>query len=176
MDGFWIRLHTLPDFAPVVVNVVSGAGWCWESRELKSNLLSRWHQLQLKLICEETQEPQLVNWRQAVEGRRQTFTNHTQTEESPGTSIKPLIQKPETGEINSYWGEASSPRLWNWWSSSSSAPRGGTRRLSSASRLQFRQMGNRVKERGGCYKSSSLRYKNWDKRSLKERAGGRMGS
>lgn len=33
----------------------------------RSNLLSRWHQLQLKLICEEMHAPQLVNWRQAGE-------------------------------------------------------------------------------------------------------------
>lgn len=34
---------------------------------LGSNLLRRWHQLQLKLICEEMQAAQLVNCRQAGE-------------------------------------------------------------------------------------------------------------
>lgn len=54
-------------------------GICWEEMKellfndyglLKgTNLLSRWHQLQLKLICELIHELQLVNWRQAAEGK-----------------------------------------------------------------------------------------------------------
>lgn len=41
----------------------------------KSNLLSRWHQLQLKLICEEMHALQLVNWRQAEEEKGQNRSN-----------------------------------------------------------------------------------------------------
>lgn len=37
---------------------------------LQSNLLRRWHQLQLKLLCDEMQELQLVNWRHAGEEKR----------------------------------------------------------------------------------------------------------
>lgn len=113
--------------------------------EWRRHLLSRWHQLQLKLIWEETQELQLMNWRQAVEVKRSL-----QGSEAAKTIYQTtLIQKAactETAAVGSYWVEAWSPQLWNWWSSSWSAPRGGTHRSSSASRLQFRQMANKVKE------------------------------
>lgn len=45
--------------------------FCKSKNALISNLLSRWHQLQLKLICEEMQELQLVNCKQAAEEQGQ---------------------------------------------------------------------------------------------------------
>lgn len=51
-------------------------GESFESKSVqKPNLLSRWHQLQLKLICEEMHALQLVNWRQAGEVKGQNRSN-----------------------------------------------------------------------------------------------------
>lgn len=65
----------------------------------------------------------------------------------------------------SYWVKAWSPQLSNWWSLSLSAPRGGTRRLSSASRLYFRETGDRGRDRLHIFYPE---IKNWDEWPLKK--------
>lgn len=125
----------------------------WMKAELNlnvPNLLSRWHQLQLKLIWELVQVLQLVNWRQAGEGKGQQrsglrFETNTSVVEMHSRQhtvhvLQPTPVKPEASAVIwSYLAAASSPRRWSWWSWSWSAPHGGTRRWSSASRLLFRE-------------------------------------
>lgn len=62
------------------------------------NLLSRWHQLQLKLIWELVQVLQLVNWRQAGEGGERStevssslLNGHNSWSGAPRTACTPFI-------------------------------------------------------------------------------------
>lgn len=81
------------------------------------------------------------------------------------------MQKVEAQAVSiksSYWVKASSPQPLNWWSLSLSAPHGGTRRLSSAARLYFRETGDRARE---WLQIIYPEIKNWVKWSLKKMGG-----
>lgn len=89
------------------------------------NLLSRWHQLQLKLIWELVQVLQVVNWRQAGEGKGQQrsglrFETNTavvlmHSGQHALRVLQPTPVEPEAAAVNSsYSAAASSPRRWSW--------------------------------------------------------------